>query len=285
MSFLKFAKTLIKKIPGATDYYRYLHDSKALNAEVVFREKLGFHFNGSSLMEKGEFEPHETAIVENLFEFFDVFVNIGANTGYYVCKALSRGIPVVAFEPNQLNVNILLKNIEANKFETDFHLFPLALSNKNGVLPMYGASTGASLIYGWAGQQNQYLVPISKFDSIAETLVNSKSCLVLIDIEGSELNCLKGADALIKSSENNVFLIEITVCQHQPSGISINPNLVDTFNLMFSYGYNAFTANKKLRKIEISEVIKVASTKVDTIRAHNFIFTKNVDILKKIIFD
>ena len=85
-------------------------------------------------MEKGEFEPRETAIVENLFEFFDVFVNIGANTGYYVCKALSRGIPVVAFEPNQLNVNILLKNIEANKFETDFHLFPLALSNKNGVL-------------------------------------------------------------------------------------------------------------------------------------------------------
>ena len=44
---------------------------------------------------------------------------------------------------------------------------------------MYGASTGASLIYGWAGQQNQYLVPISKFDSIAETLVNSKSCLFL----------------------------------------------------------------------------------------------------------
>ena len=35
--------------------------------------------------------------------------------------------------------------------------------------------------------------------------------LVLIDIEGSELNCLKGADALIKSSENNVFLIEINV--------------------------------------------------------------------------
>ena len=49
--------------------------------------------------------------------------------------------------------------------------------------------------------------------------------------------------------------------QHQPSGISINPNLVDTFNLMFSYGYNAFTANKKLRKIEISEVLKLPPRK------------------------
>ena len=284
MSFLNFAKTLIKKIPGATDYYRYLHDSKALNAEVVFREKLGFHFNGSSSMEKGEFEPLETAIVENLLEAFDVFVNIGANTGYYVCKALNREIPVIAFEPNQLNVNLLLKNIEANKFKTDLQLFPLALSNKNGVIPMYGASTGASLIDGWAGQRNRYLVPTLKFDSIAKSLVNSKSCLVLIDIEGAELNCLKGANTLIKSSENNVFLIEITMGHHQPSGISTNPNFVDTFNLMFSYGYNAFTANKKLRKIEISEVIKVFSTKVDTIKAYNFIFTKNADILKKIIF-
>lgn len=148
-------------------------------------------------MEKGEFEPQETAIVESLFEAFDVFVNIGANTGYYVCKALRRGVRVVAFEPNQLNVNILLRNVEANKFEADFTLFPIALSDQNGVLPMYGESTGASLIDGWAGQNNRYLVPTSKFDSTAKSLVDNMCCLVLIDIEGAELNCLKGAAALI----------------------------------------------------------------------------------------
>ncbi len=194
MNLLKFVKPLIEKIPGAAGYYRYLRDSKALNREVELRDNLGFRFNGDSSMEKGEFEPQETAIVECLFESFDVFVNIGANTGFYVCKALQRGIPVVAFEPDQYNFNVLLRNIHANKFEADFQLFPIALSNQHGVLPMYGALTGASLVDGWAGQNNRNLVPISKFDNIAKSLVDNKSCLVVIDIERAELNCLKGAE-------------------------------------------------------------------------------------------
>ena len=284
MSLLRFAKPFVEKIPGAAGYYRFLRDSKALNAEVAFREKLGFRFNGNRSMEKGEFEPQETAIVESLIEAFDVFVNIGANTGYYVCKALKRGIGVVAFEPNQLNVNILLKNVEANKFEADFQLFPIALSNQHGVLPMYGASTGASLIDGWAGQKNRYLVPISTFDSTANSLVNDKSCLVLIDIEGAELNCLKGASSLINSPKNNVFLIEISVREHQPKGTTINPNLVETFSFMFSQGYEAFTADENLRKIELAEVINIASTEIDTLGTHNFIFTKNFDVLDKVLF-
>ena len=284
MSIFKFAKPLVEKIPGAAAYYRYLRDSKVLNTEVVFRDKLGFFFNGNLSMEKGEFEPQETAIVESLLESFDMFINIGANTGYYVCKALSRGVPVVAFEPNQMNVNILLKNIEANKFEADFQLFPVALSNQHGVLPMYGASTGASLIDGWAGQKNKYLVPISKFDNTAKSLVDNKSCLVLIDIEGAELNCLKGAETLLTSSKNNVFVVEISVGEHQPKGININPNLVETFNFMFSHGYEAFTADKSLRKVEPIELSEVASSEVDTLGTYNFIFTKDKGILSKIVF-
>ena len=155
MSILGLAKPLIERMPGGADYYRYLRETKSLRAEVVFREELGFFFNGPSSMEKGEFEPQEATIIESLLGSFDMFVNIGANTGYYVYKALSHGVPTIAFEPNQLNVNMLLRNIEANEFEADFQLFPIALSNQNGVLPMYGGSTGASLIDGWARQKKQ----------------------------------------------------------------------------------------------------------------------------------
>lgn len=281
----KIINRLLKRIPGVSDYFRYLRDSKPLRSNLIFRENLGFYFNGKPSMENGEFEPFETAITESLFKKFDIFVNIGANTGFYVCKALSQGVPVIAFEPNQLNVNILLRNVEANNFGTEFHLFPIALSNTHGVLPMYGSSTGASLIDGWAGQSNQYLVPISKFDSIAKSLVANKSCFVLIDIEGAELNCLKGASAIIDSNESNVFLVEISVGEHQPKGININPNLIETFNFMFSHGYQAFTADKNLREIEADEVIKVAKTEINTFGTHNFIFTKNISILDEIEFN
>ena len=287
MKLIQPIKNFVKKLTNLAGFYRYLRDSKALNGKVKYRKNIGFFFNGNSLMENGDFEPQETIIIDSAISSgsFDMFVNIGANTGYYVCKALKKGIPTIAFEPNQLNVNILLNNIKANNFDADFHFFPIALSNQNNILPMYGSSTGASLIYGWANQKNTYLIPVNKFDNVAGTLIYKKSCLVVIDIEGAELNCIKGAELLLKASKNNLFLIEITTSEHQPNGIKINPNLVDTFLLMFDYGYKAFAATKKIREINISEVKKVAKTGINTLETHNFIFVKNKNILNNIIFN
>ena len=284
MNIQKFLKPLVKKIPGLAQYYRYLRTTRSLKNEVLYRDNLGFFFNGNELMEKGDFEQNETAIIESLLGFFEIFVNIGANTGYYVCKALSKDIPTIAFEPNPLNINILLKNIDANQFKAEFQFFPIALSDQLGVISMYGMSTGASLINGWAGQKNSYLVPSSKFDSTAGALVENKSCLVVIDIEGAELSCLKGANSILSSSKNNVFLIEIVVREHQPQGVTINPYLLDTFALMSSYGYKSYTADKNLRLIKLSEVSEIVNSKINTLGTINFLFVKDENILSKIIF-
>ena len=275
MSLFRFLKPIVEKFPSVANYYRYSRDAKILRSEVLFREKLGFFFNGMSAMEEGEFEPDETNIFEKIIDNYDVFINIGANTGYYVCKALKKGISTIAFEPNQLNVNILLRNIEANNFDADFQLFPIALSDKLGVLPLYGASTGASLVKGWAGQISSTLVPISSFDSTALPLTEDKRCFVMIDIEGAELGCLKGAISLLNSDTNNDFLIEICVNEHQPESTIINPKLVETFELIYSFGYVGYTIGNKMRKVELSEVKKIPFTNVDTLGVHNFLFTKS----------
>lgn len=282
MSLLSFLKPMVEKFPNIANYYRYSRDAKILRREVLFRKKLGFFFNGMSAMEDGEFEPHETNIFEKIIANYDVFINIGANTGYYVCKALKKNISTIAFEPDQLNVNILLRNIEANNFDAIFQLFPIALSDELGVLPLYGASTGASLVNGWAGQKSNTLVPISSFDSTALSLINNKKCFVMIDIEGAELGCLKGASSLLTSDTNNDFLIEICVNEHQPVGTKINPKLVETFALMYSYGYIGYTIGTKLRKVELSEVENIASSNFDTLGVHNFLFTKSDKILHQL---
>lgn len=282
MSLLRFLKPIVEKFPNVANYYRYSRDAKMLRREVLFREKLGFFFNGMSAMEDGKFEPDETNIFEKIISNYDVFVNIGANTGYYVCKALKKEICTIAFEPNQLNVNILLRNIKANNFDADFQLFPIALSDELGVLPLYGASTGASLVEGWAGQMSNTLVPISSFDSTALPLTEGKKCFVMIDIEGAELGCLKGANSLLRSDTNNDFLIEICVNEHQPEGTIINPKLVETFELIYSYGYVGYTIGAKLRKVELSEVKKILFTNIDTLGVHNFLFTKSDKILNEL---
>lgn len=267
-------KAIIKYFPLLVNLIRFIRDTEALNRKLEYREALGFCFNGPISMQEGSFEPQETLLFEKLVSKFDMFVNIGANTGYYVCKAMSQGIDVLAFEPNQVNVNILLRNVEGNNFKSKFHLFPIGLSDQFGILPMYGVGTGASFTEGWAGQTHKNLVPISTFDATAKSQIKNKACFVLIDIEGAELTCLKGAKSLLESKTNNLFLVEITVAEHQPVGIKLNPNLLDTFELFFNTGFEAYTADTHLRKIEMVEIESILKSNVDTLGVRNFIFVK-----------
>ena len=61
-----------------------------------------------------------------------------------------------------------------------------------------------------------------------------------------------------------IWLVEISVKEHQPKGISVNPNLLKTFELFWSKGYEAVTADQYLKKITLTEV--------DSLGIHNFLF-------------
>lgn len=275
-------KPLVERIPGLADYYRSRRDASGLNGPVLYRASLGFKFNGPSAMERGDFEPDETKIFDTAIGHFDLLVNIGANVGYYALRALARGKDVVAFEPNSTNLKMLLRNVDANEFDADAHLFPIALSKAPGVLPLYGASTGASLINGWAGTKSSSFVPVNAFDNVAASLVRDRTCFVLVDVEGAELDCLKGCDSLFKDTRTAAFLVEITVGQHQPKGTRINPNLKETFALFFDQGFRAFTADAALREIKLADIDQVLETGEDTLGAHNFLFVSNVDLLAQV---
>lgn len=281
-NIIKFLRPLIEKFPLVSGCYRYLRDSKDFRKEIKYRKHLGFLFNGQDSMEKGNFEPHETIIFDKVISSFDLLINVGANSGYYVCKALKQNVDVLAYEPNQFNVNLLLQNVYANKFNADFLLFPVALSNKSGVLPIYGSGTGTSLIKGWAGQVSETLVPISTFDTTGKLISTNKNCLIIIDIEGAELDCLNGAKSLLQTDTNNVFMIEISIDEHQPISGKLNPNILKTFQLFYDFGYFGYTADDNLRKIELLEVKNIIDTNINTFTGHNFLFVKSIKSLNDI---
>ena len=115
-------------------------------------------------------------------------------------------------------------------------------------------------------------------------LVENQSCFIVIDIEGAELDCLKGAKKLLSSKNENVFFIEISVNDRHLDTIKINPNLLETFSLMQSYGYQAYSADSNLRIIELSEVSNINSTGINTLNTPNFLFVKKKELLNKIKF-
>ena len=234
----------------------------------------GFWLSGNADMELGNFEPAETELVGAALEGVDVLVNVGANIGYYCCLALAARKQVLAFEPLPDNLRMLMRNIQLNGWSDRIEIFPMAIGARTGIIDLFGGGTGASLVPGWAGQsaKNVTRVQMSTVDTLLGARLTGKKCLVLIDVEGAELAVLRGASGLLANCPKPIWIVEIAVHEHQPQGTSINPHLVDTFELFCSAGYQAMTADASARPIDLAEVKQVASSGKDTLGTHNFLF-------------
>jgi len=268
-------KVILEAIFGKRLYqaYRYIKDKRDIFDEPK-KTPMGFKLSGNEAMQRGEFEPEETGIVKEIIQHVDILINVGANIGYYCCIALSHAKPVVAFEPIHLNLQYLLRNIKANQWGSDIEVFPMALSNRTGIIEIYGDGTGASLIKGWADtpEQNFTLVPCTTMNNALGDRFKGKQCFFLVDIEGAEFFMLQGASAMVNLDPKPVWMMEVTIAEHQPKGISINPNLLSTFQVFWDGGYEAWTADRQCRIVEPDEVEKIVQSGKDTILTHNFLF-------------
>jgi len=234
----------------------------------------GFKLVGNSHMLAGRFEPEETRLVGRILGHTDVFINVGANIGYYCCLALSMGKHTVAFEPVDINVRHLLANVRLNGWQDQIEIYPLALGRERGILELFGSGTGASFLRGWANNPDHHvsLVPVSTLDTMVGDRFSGRRCLILVDIEGAEHTMLSGAGRVLEGTPKPVWLVEICIANHQPGGSTINPKLQDTFNLFWQHGYEAWTVEARPRKIGPNEIETVVRTGVHTLPSANFIF-------------
>jgi len=280
---IRVFKPFIERFPLIAMFYRVLRDNIQYSSEPI-ETTMGFKFIGSSTIQLGKFEPEETEVFKSIINNVDILVNVGANIGYYCCLALVRNKYVIAFEPINLNVKHLLRNIKANNWEDRIEVYPIALSNKkSGAIEIYGGGTGASLIRGWAGTPVNYvnLVPISTLDNVIGNRLKNKRSFIVVDIEGAEKYMLEGATSVLEMTPKPIWMMEITVSEHQPKGVKINPNLLSTFQLFWERGYIARTANIENRVVLSDELNQIIKTGVDTLHTHNFLFIeKENDKLK-----
>lgn len=272
-TFLRLARPLVDRFPSVAIAYRYARDNRAPGYDPR-DTSLGFRFAGNAGMESGAFEPSETALIRRVLRKSDVFVNVGAHIGYYCCLALHTGAYVVAFEPMPGNLRWLYRNISGNGWQQRIEIFPIALANRIGLIDIYGGGTGASLIRGWAGTPEQYAatVPVSTLDTVLGERFKERRCLIGIDVEGAEKLVLEGAVSFLSRVPKPIWIVEITVSEHQPAGTAVNPNLMATFSLFWELEYEAWAIDHELRPVRPDDIRAVLETGVDTLRARNFLF-------------
>lgn len=273
---LNAIKTWVKRTPAALAIYRKLawpvhvardqfitqhwKRTRSVKTPLGFTLISGVH-PAYEQMRLGVFEPEETTAMLHHLQHADIFVDIGANLGYYTLLARNESKLTIAVEPQPQNLACLYANLLANNFQHQAEIFPLALAEAPGVLTLYGASgPSASLIKGWAGYSPKFgqLVATSTLDIILGGRFQGQRLMIKIDVEGAEFDVLKGAVATLSRNPRPTWLIEICLNEYHPSG---NPHFVDIFELFWALGYKSSLPNGiPVTHLDIDTWVKAGKT-------------------------
>jgi len=161
---------------------------------------------GKALIENHDFEPHFYNIVKNVVKDGDTCLDCGANLGYHtvtLSKLVGRTGKVISFEPlriiyQQLNGNVFLNDLR------NVYCVNAAIGNENKMIQMDFVDVDATQInigatkVGTGGD----VVEMIRIDDIISNGVS----FMKVDVQGSELLLLAGAEILIKNSRPIMFV-------------------------------------------------------------------------------
>ncbi len=208
----------------------YLRRSATLGSErVLARTRWGSFVVGARdtrLLAPYFDEPLETAILARLLEPGSVFVDVGANRGWFTHMAaarVGRNGRVFALEPDGRMLTRLAEMADVNRW-TNVTIVPAALSDKTGQA-VFKAVADPALSYlaeESAGDGDGVRVPTLSFEdfAIGQGLVGVDA--MKIDVEGGEVRVLKGLKRwLSTSSARPILLVEVEAQHLVRAGTSI----------------------------------------------------------------
>lgn len=210
--------------------------------------------------------------MERLIEASDVFVDVGANVGFFTCLARARGAIAIAVEPFALNADSIERNLAANHW-SDVELHRSALADHAGTGMLYGRDTLASRIPGWGVRDDPWTqtVTLSTLDALLGTRFANSRLTIKIDVEGAELDVLRGSARTLMRQPAPIWAIEIAFAEHHPEGL--NPCFTQTFEMFIDAGYAAQTITADgPRDVGIDDVRKWVSARRRGFGTVNYVF-------------
>lgn len=188
----------------------------------------------------GYYEKEAICTWHSFVEKDSIILDVGANFGYYSLVAsnkLTTG-QVYAFEPVPYLVQQFKSNILLNEMVT-ITIIPSAVSNVSGSSLFYFSSKDNLGMSGFHPPDNfsgiESLIDSIILDEWAEEIQMAKLDLVKIDVEGAEVNVLKGMNNLINKFKPVIF-IEISIENLKKYGHTIS----DIYELLISMDYSPF---------------------------------------------
>ncbi len=178
---------------------------------IPLLKKLGYHNLWLT-------EPWMTQLLVQLKPLFNGhFVDIGVNLGQTLIKAQSvyDNVHYTGFEPNSTCVHYSEELVRINRFR-NCHIIPVGINKQSEILKLnffYSDDTdpSASIIEQFRPDQqidHYKYVPVFDYGSVRDFLPTARHALLKIDVEGAELEVIKGLAPWLEATRP-IILMEI----------------------------------------------------------------------------
>jgi len=165
----------------------------------------------------------------------DLGIDLGANLGYatlHMCDSLNK---IIAIEPDKRSRKLLKKNIKENNFLDKVKIYNFAISDKNGEETIYLSKKNPNLNSLCGGERLKKKKDFLKTKTIKTKTIDSLNLdpnFIKMDIEGYEIEAIKGGMETFRNSKNCKILIEV-----HPQFYSKKRNFAKTLDNLFNIGY------------------------------------------------
>jgi FkbM family methyltransferase len=146
-------------------------------------------------------EPQATKYLREILEPDWTVVDIGANIGYYALQEANLVEEVIAIEPSPANCEVLETNVDLNGYE-NIEVHQLAIGDKECDMPfeLNRACNWNSIAANGKGDISVKVVRLDRF------MNGSKVDFVRMDVEGYEMNVLRGMKQILAESKPRIFI-------------------------------------------------------------------------------
>lgn len=204
-------------------------------------DPIDVHATPYTLLDFGSYETDETNFLKSVFREGDIFLDIGANLGWY-SLVLGRNCPgsrIFAFEPIPSTVEMLEKNIRLNALQ-NVESICMGMFNKADELNfLYAPDVSGATSLKVTGQTRgrSSIQSVTCHTTTLDIFCTERDIvptLLKIDVEGAELMVVQGGHETLQHTP--IILMELLRKWSREFGY--HPN--DVFALLAEYGYGAW---------------------------------------------
>jgi FkbM family methyltransferase len=178
--------------------------------------------------------------IENFLKEDKCVIDIGAHCGIYTVEYAKHAKHVYSFECSPKSFNYLCANIALRDINYNVTKYNVGLSDCDSVIPYYirdpkdGGGNGISKFkYDDINNTPSIDVPVKTLDSFNLTNIN----FIKIDVEGHELQVLKGAVNTLKNNNYPKFMFESWPDRQENNNFPARQLRAELFAFIESLGY------------------------------------------------